>query len=263
MLTKQIIIAIINVKKHNQGEINVNFENTFKFAKKDSNENIDSLIKIAQFLFIEFNHIFGQDIISGDECLIFNDKEAECPEIFTTATPIILRLSQKSLNYWCQTIFQLSHELCHYAISQHKDNKNITLSWFEEIVCEAVSLYFLKWASDNWHLCELYQSNPWYSKSIADYLNNELNKKGTTEFINCTSLDALRRYEQTLSTNRETHRNERNYLYQYILKEPTQSKCFCDYTRYIDSNGITIDFNKWLDMENSQLLRIAASLQPC
>ena len=116
-------------------------------------EGYEYLIDLLDFLLIEYVRIFGEDTLYAEKCLIYNDPEAECPMLIINAIPIQIRLAQSSLNYWAQTIFQLSHELCHYCIRQRKDNKNYTLSWFEEIVCEAISLYFLKWAADNWNKC--------------------------------------------------------------------------------------------------------------
>ena len=40
-----------------------------------------------------------------------------------------------------QFLFQLAHELCHFAISPHIESEN--LKWFEEVLCDCASLFFL------------------------------------------------------------------------------------------------------------------------
>ena len=225
-------------------------------------EGYEYLIDLLDFLLIEYVRIFGEDTLYAETCLVYNDPEAECPILIINAIPIQIRLAQSSLNYWAQTIFQLSHELCHYCIRQRKDNKNYTLSWFEEIVCEAISLYFLKWAADNWNKCKLSRISSDFGSNIKVYLSNELIKMGTDEFKICTDRDLLKKYEESKATDRETHRNERNKLFFEIVKNPEACKCFCDYPQYLNCDKLTIDFNKWVKMENNQVLRFLSSIQP-
>lgn len=100
-------------------------------------EYLDSLL---EFLLPEYIRIFGQDIMTTTPCIVHNDPDSECP-YFHHTTPLKIRLSMSELSYWAQMVYQLSHELCHYAMYQTKQDKTKTLSWFEEIVCEAMSLY--------------------------------------------------------------------------------------------------------------------------
>ena len=167
-------------------------------------ENSDITCLILSFLLEEFSRIFGQNIMFNKDCIINNDPSSRCP-LFIHSTPLSIRLSQPDLTYFSQTIFQLSHEMCHYALHQTKSNKDITLSWFEEIVCEAVSLYSLEYASNEWYKCGLAKHNPTFNQSNKEYLDNELKSPSSNAFQSCDSIEKLKYYEcQRLSeTQRE------------------------------------------------------------
>ena len=201
---------------------------------------------ILDFLLLEFIRIFGVSTMTNEKCIVFNDLMADCPMLVTNSIPIKIRLAQPSLNYWAQTIFQLSHELCHYALRQHKSNKDITLKWFEEIVCEAMSLYALSYAVDNWYRCSLYKDNPAFGLSIEEYLKSQLEKTGNDIFSQCKTLEMLATYEDIKTYDRDTHRNESKSLYNIISHNPTECRYIREYTDYIDNQSkVSIDFSKW------------------
>lgn len=224
-------------------------------------QDSDYLESILKFLLPEFGRIFGEKTMFNEECIIFNNQQADCPMLITNSFSLKIRLAQKSLSCWAQTIFQLSHELCHYAIRQSKIDKDFTLSWFEEIVCEAMSLYLLHWSAEHWERCELFIFNPDFRNNIGDYLNHELKKTGTDEFQKCTTIEKLKNYDA--EERRETHRNERNSLYFEILKNPLMCRIVCKYQTYVDSNRITIDFEEWEKHSANPLIRFLHKLQPC
>lgn len=222
---------------------------------------VEYLVEIMRFLIPEYVRIFGKDKMYGESCIVYNDTEAECPMLITNLVPVRIRLAQESLSYWTQTIFQLSHELCHYVIRQNKGIRDNTLSWFEEILCEAMSLYALRWAADNWANCALCARNPNYDISIKEYLNEQLNLNCSDGLAQCTSIEGLKNY--IANENRISHRKERNYLYRAIEEDPLRCCCFCDYQKYIDENRITIDFDEWEQEDNNPLIRVLRSVQPC
>lgn len=219
---------------------------------------------IFDFLRSEYSRIFGEDTMTKELCTIYNDPIAECPMLIINHKPILIRLALSTPRDWNRAIYQLSHELCHYAIRQHKVNKEFTLSWFEEIICEAISLYALKYSSQNWERCELYRRDPGWASNIENYLNDELMRSATTRFSECTTIELLRKYEENESTNRETHINERNILYRAILALPAECRHFCEYQAYVDPNtGVTIDFSKWEKDNPSGIIKTLHNLQPC
>lgn len=225
-------------------------------------EGTDYLQAIATFLLSEFSRLFGLEIVCAEKCVIYNDASADTPMLVTNSSPISIRLAQPSLNYWSQTVFQLSHELCHYVIRQKKQDKSVTLGWFEEIVCEAFSLYALEYASKRWELCALCESNPSYAASLTAYLKDELRKSGTDVFASCTTLKMLTEYERTQIYHRETHRNERNLVYREMRENPKEIQCICRYQEYLCENKLTIDFLKWIEQTPFHILSVLYTIQP-
>lgn len=56
----------------------------------------------------------------------------------------IIKLNIANGNFYAQYVFQFSHELCHVLIGKEKDHSHQTRdAWFEEVVCEVSSRFFL------------------------------------------------------------------------------------------------------------------------
>ena len=167
--------------------------------------------------------------MNAEKCIVFNDPTSECPMLIINTNPVMIRLAQSSTSYWAQTVYQLSHEICHYAIRQGKANKDYTLSWLEETICEAMSLYMLQYSAEKWCKCPLSQRAPQFSKSITAYLVNEL---------------------------------KRNALYQVISKFSEESYCFCDMYQYLNEDKLTVDFEQWLAVNPSEIVQCLSQIQP-
>lgn len=237
-------------------------EENFKINIKTQDEYY-YLKSLLEFLLLEFNRLFGEKKMCEEDCVIFNDSDANCPMLIINESPIKIRLAQPSLIYWAQTIYQLAHELGHYALRQYKNDKNFTLSWFEEIVCEALSLYFLHWSSENWQSCELGKLYPNFKYSLKEYLINELKRSGNDVFKNCTTIQQLLIYEKNFAAAfRETHLNETNALFYQIIKDPEACSCFCEYVNYLNSDNLTLDFVRWGQENNNLMIRFLSTLQP-
>jgi len=84
----------------------------------------------------------------------------------------------ESTALWNQGIYQMAHELTHYALRQGKQDKKISLSWFEETLCEAFFLYVMSIAARRWRESGFYESDQNYSKNIDSYFAGELRKEG-------------------------------------------------------------------------------------
>lgn len=222
--------------------------------------NISHLFK---FLLPEFERIFGKETFSNEQCMIYNNPFALCP-MLEHGSPLKIRLSQEKTTYWAQTIFQLSHELCHYAIRQFKLDKTKTLSWYEEIVCEALSLYALRWSAVNWKMCTLSKCNSTFNIAIQKYLNAELRDAVTSEFSQCITYKLLQKYEnEGMPENcRSSHRKERNFLFSKMLCNLQDCKSLCYYQNYLNPDGLTFDFEKWMQDHNNQLIDAIREIQP-
>lgn len=88
-------------------------------------------------LFVE---IFGENTMAAEFCVLYNDASSECPMLIRNTVPIHIRTRAENLGYWAQFIYQLSHEMTHYVIRQYKTDKAAIVKWFEETICEAMSL---------------------------------------------------------------------------------------------------------------------------
>ena len=220
---------------------------------------------VLSFLLEEFSRVFGCEIMTNENCIVYNDPCSKYPMLITNIAPVHIRLSQNDLNAISQTIYQLSHELCHYAIRQRKANKSFTLSWFEEIVCEAASLYALEYSYKEWGKCLLSKTQPYWSQVHQKYLNDRLNKdERTSDFQKCDTVEKLIAYEKQKlpESKREAHRTERNEIYYAISHNPLELECVLDYPKYIESNGVTIDFDKWIQNNPCNLLHELKKIQP-
>lgn len=227
-------------------------------------EGSEYLCSILEFLLPEYIRIFGQDVMTAATCIVYNDSSSECPR-FNHTTPLTIRLSQASLSFWAQTIYQLSHELCHYAMYQTKQDKTQTLSWFEEIVSEAMSLYALHYAADNWKKCKLSNISPEFGVRIQDYLDGVLRSASSDGFKRCDTIEKLKNYESCKrpENDRATHVEERNIMYEAIMREPNEASCFLQYQRYIQpENGVALDFATWYRDEPKSLILQLCSIFP-
>ena len=174
----------------------------------------------------------------------------------------MIRLSQRGPDYWAQTVFQLSHEMCHFAIRQNKPDKDHSLSWLEETICEAVSLYALEYCSRNLHKCSLFKVNPEYFRSFESYLEEELMRESRNGLKECKTIEQLSKYEEVAAEKREERRKERNELYRSISRNPKECVSFLDLYQYLNPNKLTIDFETWKSNDPSILIRELEMIQP-
>lgn len=221
-----------------------------------------SVRHILRFLLPEYGRIFGLEIMNAETCVVFNDPTSECPMLITSTNPVMIRLNQSSTSYWAQTIYQLSHEICHYAIRQGKQNKDYTLSWLEETICEAMSLYMLQYSAEKWYKCPLSQSAPQFSNSIMAYLVNELKRIPKNSLSMCQTLGELRACNQNAAAERAGRLRERNALYRVISEFSEESYLFCDMYQYLNEDKLTLDFEKWLADHPSEIVQCLSQIQP-
>ena len=233
--------------------------NNWLIAECDGKESIKAIL---DFLLQSFMEIFGAETMGTEICIVFNDINADCPMLITSTNPLCIRLAQETPKAWAQTIYQLSHEMCHYVIRQHKSDKAFSLKWFEEISCEAASLYFLQYAAMNWKDCRLSVTDPMYAIHIAAYLNNCLSKPSKDAFQKCDTVEKLKANELLMEEDRSGHWAERNRIYKAISDAPLELKVVCEYMNYMNENGITIDFDRWIQNQNCKLLYAFKDVMP-
>jgi hypothetical protein len=137
--------------------------------------------QLSNYIILAFSEFFEVNITSNDFC-IHNAPESPYPMLITDREPLIIRTCVEA-DFWCQFIYQFSHELTHFVIRNLKRNKNMYVKWFEETICESISLFILRILAEQWKLCPLYDLNNNYDKSILNYFENEY--KGTSGNSKC------------------------------------------------------------------------------
>ena len=216
---------------------------------------------LFEFLLLQFVEIFGETVFGAEECIAYNDSTAPYPMLITNCTPIQLRTCLKSLQYWAQYIYQTSHELTHYVIRQYKEDKGAIVRWFEETLCEAMSLYIVKSSSLRWHNCALSHINPNYGSSLMDYFKSTYNETGPSSLKVCHSLDDLKNIESTCQTKRISRTIERNYLVDAFCEHRESISAFVYYPLYMRGD-LQIDFEKWKKSDPTPLVSKLESIQP-
>lgn len=168
-------------------------------------------------------------------------------------------LSVDNYSYWCQVIYQLSHELTHCFIYCNNKDNNKKSKWIEETICEAMSLYYLKYFLNNWNATNLSKISPDYFKSIEKYLNNILKKEGTNKLSNCNNIQELMILNEHCEENREDRLNEMKTLYGLI--DDASIEGLLKYKNFIDGNDL-LNIQKYKDnYQNNEAVNYICSIQ--
>ncbi|MGE0079665.1 MAG: hypothetical protein AB7U81_00040 [Thiohalomonadaceae bacterium] len=72
--------------------------------------------------------------------------------------------------YWAQAAYQFSHELCHVLTNFDARERAGETRWFDEALCEAVSLYTLTRMAERWAYAPPFQSWFTYHGALNDYV---------------------------------------------------------------------------------------------
>lgn len=248
------------------------FEN-WKIITENSEEE-KYLYENFIFLYNIFKGIFGEELLNKEDCAVINDKNGSSPNMtyFSSENLLYIILNSNSLNYWAQLIYQLSHEMTHYLCRQYRNDSRgnyNSLSWFEETICEAMSLFILKIASENWHNNHLSKINPKFSKSLKDYYSNELSKtvinNGDIFIENVSSLSELEYINIHAVDKRELRVNARNKTFDLICSSKNGDiQKIIEYNDYIKENSknLLIDFEKWELETKSPFIKSLSIIQP-
>jgi hypothetical protein len=192
--------------------------------------------------------IFSPNDLCYEPCIVYNDATADYPMLIINRIPIEMRINAVDLSYWSQFIFQLAHELTHYVIRKYKPNKNVIIKWFEETLCEAVSLFVVKMASEHWYECDLFTQNTFYSGSLLDYFSDCYAKTESSALQLCKTFQDLQAIEDSCESQRAKRSIERNYLVDSFLEMPTSVSAIVRYTLFVRGD-IQINFDGWEQSE--------------
>jgi hypothetical protein len=224
-----------------------------------SGERDEYIEGIFLAMFPEFVRIFGADMMSHKPVTIFNEPDASAPMAIPMGKTMRIRLAQGNTSFWAQMIYQLSHEMTHYVFFAHFPHANQAnygeiedkekSDWNEEIICEAIALYMLKYMAENWEKCSLSKINPTFGSAIKDYLKNEYDRTENLPLKSEGEVIPLADFHKTF--NRESGKNdrmaERNYLYDLFVsvEVKTIGEVFNMYKHY-NKEYRSIDYAYWM-----------------
>lgn len=231
---------------------------TFNIKTEDEQQYMRPLFA---FVLMQFVEIFGEAALGSEPCVVYNDPTSPCPMLVINHTPIQIRTCSKSLQYWTQYIYQTSHEITHYVIRQYKENTSAIIQWFEETLCESMSLYILKSSSLRWNECALSHINPNYGTSLMDYFKDIYAETAPSLIKECHTLEDLKSIESNCQTQRISRSIERNYLVDTFCEHPESISAFVYYPLYIRED-LQIDFAKWKECNSNPLVSKLESIQP-
>ncbi len=244
--------------------IKLNSRNNFLiYSTEDAVEDY-SMINLLEHMLIEFDLIFTKSLTTLEPCYISKNYALGYPILITNEDNLRISLAVDSYNKWNQTVYQLSHELCHYILNQ-TSNGNKPLKWFEETLCEAMSLYILDFFYETWSDCKLYSNNIEYKHHFKTYLDDILKKSPTNGLNNCKTIDDLFLINFNSERDRSDRISERNYLFELFKSNKGQKEKIAlikDYQKYISPNGITIDFDKWYKDTKEEFIQKLSEIQP-
>ncbi|BAK99225.1 hypothetical protein OBV_20270 [Oscillibacter valericigenes Sjm18-20] len=211
------------------------------------------MIPLSSYVLKLFGEIFGVGIINSETCLLYNDEKAAYPMLIINRNPIMIRTNVEKFRCWEQFIFQLSHEMTHYIIRQYKTDKTAIVKWFEETICEAMSLYILRVSSMRWIECALHSIKPNYGVALEFYWRDVYKQTEESVLKRCHTLHELELVEEACETNRKGRSIERNYLFNTFCDMPNSIAEFVYYPLYMHGD-LQIDFETWTSNQNNNLL---------
>ena len=227
-------------------------------------EGREYLCPLFDFVFGLFREIFGDEIMYAEPCIVFNDPLAPFPMLILNTNPIKIRTTAGNLRDWSRFIYEFAHELTHYAIRQQKKDKGITLKWFEETICEAMSMYILNLVGKRWNESPLYNCWPTFAQAINKYNADIYERTSDSILRKCSSYAELQNIEDTCHNNRGGRSIDRNYLYDVFVSMASDIKTIIYHTQYIQLNGLQVDFDIWQveDKNKEHFINKLSSIQP-
>lgn len=242
----------------------------------DSGEKDKYIEGIYAALFEEFVNLFGEDVMTYQPVIIYNNPNKSNPVTSPLGNVTVITLSLDETLHWSQLIFQLSHEMMHYVYFSRSPDADLSnckeqfSTWNEEIICEAMSLYMLDYMADNWDKCALSKQDASYDASIREYLNDEYNDwhrlplKNQENRIYSLEEFQLLSDQADVTAYRDNHTTERNYLHDLLVfVDAAQIKELLRLYDFYDATYDTIDYISWQqESDNSAFVEKVSAIQP-
>lgn len=164
-------------------------------------------------------------------------------------------------SYWCQLIYQLSHELCHYVIYLNNHANYNVVNWLEESICEAFSLYCLHYWMSKWRIIGFKINQKYneeikkYLKDITEKLKNKNQELSLTDDINESILKEINSVAQSKRNRRGKFVCE---LSNKIKKESLIG--LINYQKYV-LNEVFVDTKNYYSKFNNDAVEYICSIQ--
>jgi len=236
----------------------------------------DTIYPLFKHVLSLFEGIFGQKLMNEASCYVYVDSNcATAPIILSSPMRIVLKASHSCP---CAFIFELAHELTHYAIKQRTDNEYVNtcaVAAFEEPACSAMSLYILKLYSERLDDNMLCQNNCRFTteKSLKKNLENyrkdrylENEQDSCKTYKEWTSICNRFTGQITSACERPKVGKMRNHLYDSFVQMPDRIIDFIDYPLYLRSIPFDklIDSDKWKadKPQSAEFIQKICEIQP-
>lgn len=172
---------------------------------------------------------------------------AVLPDRYHRASHTVLLLSAKE-RYWCQYMYQLAHELCHYIsnYNQYELALHTPNNWFIESVCEVASRFTLREVAGLWEKRPPYVGAESFVPSILDYYNGLGNK---TRLSAEPFIFWFKNNEANLRSNpilRDLNHHIADYLEPYFTRESWQSLRYLNIPAPNTTSDLKSYFQNWL-----------------
>lgn len=242
-----------------------NFEIKWRLFGDNLNESEKEFTPlIIKDCFLLFSKIFGLQVANNEQVIIYKDETAETPMLVTNQEDLLIRIASSNLMFWCQLIYQLSHELTHY-ISRQVNGISNSVSWFEETICEAMSLYTLDYFYENWETTNIGKNFPNFKSSVNQYLCDLLNKEDYGLYI-----DKIKTFKDLINFDKESQekegRDKRRHIvkqfYNLIKKHPEDIKTLINYKPHVDIIKKEIKKEEWVMNTQSEILKQVLEFTP-
>lgn len=142
-------------------------------------------------------------------------------------------------NLWSQYAYQFAHEFCHILCRFHEDNRYL---WFEEVLCEAASLFALRAMARSWKDDPPYPNWRDYRDSLRSYADDVIASRGLIAEIHRNGLAAFYQARRQDLPRHPTDRETNGAIAAILLPLFERDPASWEALRFIRSDPPAADF---------------------
>ncbi|MBR7037977.1 MAG: hypothetical protein IKI21_01830 [Oscillospiraceae bacterium] len=147
------------------------------------------------------------------DCHILRDERGTRPhfrEVYNVPV-IIIRDLERGDDRLAAIVYELAQEMGHYFINMNDPAPRSQINWIEETICEAMSVYFLRWFADNWSSLDIAEKYPHYAATMDAYARRYEDKRSArpeAERLSNVDLAGLVRINAACTVDRDFRTDE-------------------------------------------------------